>query len=253
MQQIPEIKAEFLLNTLYPELKEKWVAYFDGTFYRNYNSDVLSIFKDIEEVHVSRDSIVGLLPAGMISNEYSLKGTSEWRAIWEKQKKDIDKLRDAFCPIDTFLFRENLKLEDSASKVIDQNTELVLKEIFDIDVESETNPLKKVFLLMLPFIERLRTDYGFISTLLSELISHRVEVIKRSYSDYDSVISSLPCVIFRVFVDDLNVDSYKALRTQLDELEEFLREWYIPFDTHFEIELVGESTTMMVNYNARMK
>lgn len=253
MQQIPEIKAEFLLNTLYPELKEKWVAYFDGTFYRNYNSDVLSIFKDIEEVHVSRDSIVGLLPAGMISNEYSLKGTSEWRAIWEKQKKDIDKLRDAFCPIDTFLFRENLKLEDSASKVIDQNTELVLKEIFDIDVENETNPLKKVFLLMLPFIERLRTDYGFISNLLSELMSRRVEVVKRSYSDYDSTICSLPCVIFRVFADDLDVDSYKSLRTQLDELEELLREWYIPFDTHFEIELVGESTTIMVNYNARIK
>ena len=40
---IPEIRAEFLLNYLYPEVGDQWIVQNEGTFYRNYNSDLLSI------------------------------------------------------------------------------------------------------------------------------------------------------------------------------------------------------------------
>ena len=40
---IPEIKAELLLNNLYPEAGSQWSVQNEGIFYRNYNSDLLSI------------------------------------------------------------------------------------------------------------------------------------------------------------------------------------------------------------------
>lgn len=249
MQYIPDIKAEFLLNSLYPEYKDKWVTYFDGTFYRNYNSDVLEVYEVLNEVHVSRDSILRLLPEGMLNNQYGLKGTSEWRGKWEKQKKDIEILKCTFTPIDSFLFRESLKLEDKVTEIIDSNSEILFKEIFDIDIESVTNPFVKSFALMLPFIELFRANYGFIARILSELLSCQVNIEKRSYSDYDTTISSIPCIELKVVVDNLDEDGYGVLRTQLNELQEFLREWYIPFDTHFVIEITGESNSLLADYN----
>ena len=68
-QQIPEISAEMLLNLLYPELEDKWIAHHDGTFYRNYSRDVLSLSPEEAEVSLSRDSILGLLPRNLLSPE----------------------------------------------------------------------------------------------------------------------------------------------------------------------------------------
>ena len=67
--QISEISAEMLLGRLYPELEDRWTAHHDGTFYRNYSRDVMEVEPEIAEVWLSRDSILGLLPQGLISTE----------------------------------------------------------------------------------------------------------------------------------------------------------------------------------------
>ena len=40
---IAEIKAEVLLNHLYPELADQWIVKNKGTFYRNYIEDAMRI------------------------------------------------------------------------------------------------------------------------------------------------------------------------------------------------------------------
>ena len=39
---LSEISAEMLLNYLYPDLADRWIVQAEGTFYRNYNSDLLA-------------------------------------------------------------------------------------------------------------------------------------------------------------------------------------------------------------------
>ena len=52
---IAEIKAEVLLNYLYPEMSSMWTARMEGTFYRNYNHDALTINVDEHDVTLARD------------------------------------------------------------------------------------------------------------------------------------------------------------------------------------------------------
>ena len=44
VDRIPEIRAEMLLNYLYPELATKWMVSDKGSFYRNYNDDIMSLY-----------------------------------------------------------------------------------------------------------------------------------------------------------------------------------------------------------------
>lgn len=71
---IPDISAEMLLNYLYPEAGTRWIAQNEGTFYRNYNSDVLSVDDEKMEVQTSRDSFMSLLPQGLLTLSTDLKG-----------------------------------------------------------------------------------------------------------------------------------------------------------------------------------
>ena len=40
-----QVRAEVLLNYLYPELEKKWMVQCKGTFFRNYSQDILSLRK----------------------------------------------------------------------------------------------------------------------------------------------------------------------------------------------------------------
>ena len=44
-----------LVNYLYPELVNRWTVQNEGTFYRNYNRDVLDWNADTAEIQLSRD------------------------------------------------------------------------------------------------------------------------------------------------------------------------------------------------------
>ena len=71
--QIPEIGAEMLLCCLYPELEERWTVHPEGTFFRNYNRDVLSLDPEEAQVWLSRDGLLSLLPQGLLSSEEDLR------------------------------------------------------------------------------------------------------------------------------------------------------------------------------------
>ena len=113
---ISQISAEMLLNYLYPELGEKWVAQYAGTFYRNYNNDHLSVYEETAEVVLARDGFLKLLPEALLSDENDLKG-GNFSEKYEKleQKKKI--FQEAFMPFNTFSFRQKIRMEKKLSEL----------------------------------------------------------------------------------------------------------------------------------------
>ncbi len=53
---LSEIRAEVLLNHLYPEMEERWKVHHEGAFFRNYNGDSMSIDETTGEVTASECS-----------------------------------------------------------------------------------------------------------------------------------------------------------------------------------------------------
>ena len=74
---LSEIRAEVLLNHLYPEMEERWKVHHEGAFFRNYNGDSMSIDETTGEVRLSRDGFMRLLPhtASECSTKRSFRST----------------------------------------------------------------------------------------------------------------------------------------------------------------------------------
>ena len=66
---ISEASAEMLLNFLYPEVEKQWIAHGEGSFYRNYNSDLLDFDDETKEIWTARDTFLNLLPQGVINQD----------------------------------------------------------------------------------------------------------------------------------------------------------------------------------------
>lgn len=234
--QISEISAEMLLGLLYPELEDRWTAHHDGTFYRNYNRDVMELEPDSAEVWLSRDSILGLLPQGLISSEDELKtgDKAEKHKELEMRKK---LLSEAFLPIDTITFRRYLKMERQVSGLLEGKLEYLLKTYFDFDLQKEENPYVLEFAVLLPYIRNRRGDFQMIRKLLSAVFNCDVTFQERRYSESDSTRQWLPAVRYELLVPELTAESYRDMLLNVKPLEAFLAEWFVPVEVRLEIEI----------------
>ena len=97
---ITEIKAEVLLNHLYPELADQWIVKNKGTFYRNYSEDAMRIDEESGTVSLSRDGFLRLLPQGLITTDDELKG-KDFHAKYEELKLRRSQLEELFRPFDS--------------------------------------------------------------------------------------------------------------------------------------------------------
>ena len=234
--QIPEIGAEMLLNYLYPELEEKWIAHHDGTFYRNYSKDVLELDSGSAEVWLSRDSMLALLPQGLISSEDELK-TGDKAEKHKELELRLKLLSDAFLPIDTVAFRRRLKTERIVSGLLNDKLEYLLKAYFGFDLQEEENLYVREFALLLPYVRQKRGDFGLLRNLLSAVFQCPVTLAERRYSETDSSRQWLPCVRYELLVPDLPAESYRAMLRDIKPLEVFLGEWFVPAEVRLEIEI----------------
>ena len=238
---IPEISAELLLTYLYPELTGKWMPRHAGTFYRNYNSDVMALYPDEPTVVLSRDGFTQLLPQGLLAGD-------------DKEKLRV--LNDAFLPIDAYWFNTKLQLELQVSQLLQTKLEFVLREYFGFDLSAQTNAYIRQTAVLLPFVRSKRGDFAFISELISTLLHCEVEMQVGRYSDSDTTVAWLPKIRWNLFVKDLSNAQYNALVDDLQPWFEFLREWFIPAEIHSEFELKEPhrslNNALTLNYNAQL-
>lgn len=233
---ISEIKAELLLNYLHPELIDKFFAYNKGTFYRNYNPDILSLDVDRLTVKLSRNGFLGLLPQGFITKDNDLRG-GDFKEKYRRLKDKQILLQESFIPIDSYFLRKNLRIESNVSDLLQSSIDHTLKQYIGYDSRGQTNEYIQTVAPLLLAASRLRADYGFIRVLLAQLIGGKVEMTISRYTQSDRVTCSLPYVRYVIIVKDLTNQQFKEMNDKLTPFYDFLKEWFIPFDVKCSFEL----------------
>ncbi len=253
-KNISEIRAEVLLNFLYPNMEEEWIAHCDGTFYRNYNGDSMLIDETTGELRLSRDGFLRLLPQGVLTNDEDLQG-EDVAAKFEELERRQKLLHEAFLPFDTYIFHKKLAIERQTSSMLNAKLDYLLKEFFDIDLSQEPSPLVRDAAVLLPFVSRYKGDLGFVSQLLSALMNCEVETYRGRYSESDTTICWLPSIKYELLIPELSADEYQERNESLLPLTCFIKEWFIPFDVHCDMVIkehlpdqhIGER--LILNYN----
>ena len=235
-RNLSQVRAEVLLNYLYPELEKDWMIQCKGTFFRNYNQDILALYEDEKKVSLARDGFLRLLPEGLLTKNDDLRG-EDVAAKYQELEWRRELLNEAFSPFDTYIFRKKLFIERKASELLEQKLEYLLKEYFYFDLAAETNELVKEAATLLPFVSRWRGDFGFISNLLGALMNCEVEMLVTRYSHLDTTICWLPQVRYNLLIPGLTPESYLKCTAELEPLVQFLKEWLIPFDVMCEVKI----------------
>ncbi len=233
---LSQVSAEMLLNYLYPEMEKKWVARCAGTFYRNYNDDHMAVYRETNEVVLARDGFLQLLPEGLISNEDELKGGNVAEK-YEKLEARKRIFKEAFLPFDTFTFRQRLAVERHVSELLDQKLEWLLKTYFRYDLAAEQNPYIKELAVLLPFVSKLRANFSALAKLLGTILHCRTKLKIGRYSEIDTSRYWIPNVEFQLLIPDLTADTYQHLREDIQPLQQFLVEWFIPAEVRCVITI----------------
>ena len=232
--QIPQIGAEMLLNYLYPELQDKWTVRHEGTFYRNYSRDVLSLDPENASVRVSRDGLLSLLPQGVFSQEEDLK-KGNVASKHKELERQMRLLSEAFLPFDTFSFRRLLKAEQSVSELLNTKLEWLLKTYFGYDLAAENNPYVKEAAVLLPYISRRRGDFGLVRNLLESIFGCKVGMEERRYSEFDSTRCWVPMMHYELLIPDLSAMEFSNISKDLAPLTDFLERWFMPMEVKLDI------------------
>ena len=217
------------LESLYPELEDKWIARHEGTFYRNYNDDSLSADPDKAEVTLARAGFLKLLPQGLITSEEELKGR-DVKGRYDSMNKRNHLLSEAFLPIDSFNFRSRLRIERQISDLLDRKLDYVLDRCFGIRVGADTDPYVREAAYLLPYVSRRRGDMLFVRELLETLVKCPVEMKRGRYSGTDNTRAWMPLVRYDLLVPGLDAQGYRQKTEQIRPLCNFLLEWFIPVD-----------------------
>ena len=255
---IHEASAEMLLNYLYPEVDKKWIAHGEGSFYRNYNSDLFDYDDETMEAWMARDTFLSLLPQGVINNDNDLKG-EDAAEKFKKIQRRIRLLNEAFRPIDTNAFRQRLLVERQVSELLQNKLTYVLKEYFGIDLDMVESPLVKEAALMLPYISRSRGDFSLVGALLGALLHCQVHTTTGRYSQTDTTLRWLPRVRFELLIPGLSPEEFRTLNAEVQPLREFICEWFIPFEVKCDIVIKEHHSEQQVNtrltldYNMELK
>lgn len=233
---IPEASAEMLLNYLYPELEKEWIARHNGTFYRNYNADIMSVNPEGKYVNLSRDGFLRLIPQGLFTQDNELKGNN-FKDKYEALKKRELILSEAFLPFDTFTFRQRLHLEREISELLNEKLNYLLLEYFHFDLAKETNPYVKEAAVLLPYVSQWRGNFKFIRNLLSTLARCEVNMTIGKYSDTDNTRLWMPQVKYHLLMNGLDSEEYSTANAEILPLRQFIIEWFIPFDIKCDIQI----------------
>ncbi len=251
--EISNVRAEMLLNYLYPELAESWRVENRGTFYRNYSEDILAYDPEEVRVDLSRDGLLRLLPPRMVSSSF-LDSGKDIVSQSQREAQELRVLTELFTPLDSILFRLNMRAEVQASELFNGYEEYVLREYFGYDISTEENRYVLTMLPMLLYVAKLKVDYGTLSTILELIVGYKVSFEIKNYSQSDRVGVALLRVLFTIDVEGLSGEEYRVMNGELSPLFELIREWFVPFDHVCEFRVrdqgkVGDT----LSYNMRLK
>lgn len=255
-----EISAEMQLGYSYPDKGNEWIVHSKGTFYRNYQSDVMDINEQANVVDLARDGFIHLLPQGIITNDNDLRtdDKEKKKAAWNELQIRKRRLEAAFQPVDTMRFRNRMHIEKHISELHRDRLAIILKELYDIDSANFPSPFIQPMLNILPHIRQYRGDLQQIRSFLSNCTNSEVELLQKRYSDTDTTRQWILEIIYNIYIDDLSSVEYKEMQEKASQIEEFLREWLIPVEVKLRVGIKMRTKTrtigssLILDYNIQL-
>ena len=252
---IQGLRAEVLLNYLYPELMQRWMANCKGTFYRNYSEDAIRIDEEGGWVTLSRDGLLKLLPQGLITTEQELQ-SKDFKGKHERLRQRKARLEELFRPFDSWVLRRNLRSEEKLAELLENKLDILLETYFHLNRKDEKNAYVRQMMALLPVVNRRRGDIHTVCNVLQTLTGHRVTMKTGQYNHTGRKNGNQPLVEYQIWMPSLDNITYNDKQNQMEELGRFIQEWFMPFDTKCLIELKCNRLAAMgvgftLNYNTR--
>ena len=113
--------------------------------------------------------------------------------------------------------------------------------------------------LMLPYVSRMRGNFGYVGALLGALLHCKVKTMTGRYSQTDTTLRWLPRIRYELLIPGLSPEEFRSLNTALQPLREFICEWFIPFEVKCDILIKEHHSEQQVNtrltlgYNMELK
>lgn len=242
---LAEIKAEMLLNYLFPEKTEVWIARHRSAFYRGYNQDILSLDEENDKLELARNGYLKLLPREMMApGEEARNGKS-----FEEIGRRIELVEEAFLPLDAFAFRNSLKIEKQVAELLEERFEYLLRTYFDIDIDKITNPMLRRAVTLLPSVSKHRGNLDYIRGMLKVIVGCEVMMSTGKYSEGDSSKAWVPMVRYDLMIDGLTKTKYAKKLKEITPLVDFIREWYMPVEVEMIVKIKGRGKGNLLEYN----
>lgn len=257
-QNLSEVNAEMLLHYLYPEMDNKWTVEHLGTFYRNFNSDLIAYNDETGEVQVARDGFTKLLPPGMLFAENSQNGKGQ-KPNPSKLKDRQLLLREMFQPIDNVSFKRRMSVEREVSDLLDSKMQYVMTTYFHYNLSAEKNEYVRQVAGMLPLVRNIRGDYMTIRNMLAVLFECEVTCTIGRYSDTDQTRSWIPQVTYEMQIEGLDTESYAKIASDVEQLRQFMQEWFFPFDVQCFMTIkwhhqgMNDTDHWLLDYNTELR
>lgn len=242
---LAEIKAEMLLNYLYPEKTDVWVARHRSAFYRGYNMDILSLDEENDRLELARNGYLKLLPREMMApGEEARQGKS-----FEEIGRRIELVEEAFLPLDAFAFRNSLRIEGQVAELLEERFEYLLKTYFDIDVDKIDNPLVRKAVTLLPSVSKHRGNLDYIRRMLCSILGCEVRMSTGRYSEGDSSKAWVPMVRYDLMIEGLTKAKFARKQKEITPLVDFIREWYMPVEVELVVKIKSSAKGNLLEYN----
>jgi hypothetical protein len=144
------------------------------------------------------------------------------------------------------------------AQLLEEKLDFILEKYFHCKRAEESNPYIRELMVMLPYVSKLRANFGWIRDVLELLLACQVTMSFSRYDWGERIQDVQPMVRYLVWISNLNSETYKKLEQYLEPLRTFICEWFIPFDTLCLIEVKEEKAvtldqSMILNYNTKLK
>jgi hypothetical protein len=246
-----ELKAELLLSTYFPDVSE-WDAQYGSFFSRNYSGDLRSCNAETKMVALSRNGMYDILPEKLFFDDTELRflETRDFAFKLSEVYEEEKNIKAYFMPYDSYFFNQSLRLERIVTHILDNKTKLLLKLLFNYDIDAEENPYVKMMAPLLIHVTDLRADIDQITKILSVILSCKVE-----------------CRILRpdqvlFIVNKLQLDSkgYAAFMKDLKPLFNFVQYWFMPMETECDYRvkdfeqkfILSDERALVLDYNTQI-
>ena len=227
-----ELKAESILSL--QDLQD-FVVEMKGIFYRNYSPDLMSNPVDKEEIELSRDGILHLLPEGLFFNEDDPKNSE----IFD-EKKEKSKL--FFRPFDTEYFNLSLKLEKEINRISGKSN-FSLTDFLSRDILPET---EEDFLSLSGFVSAIRGNEALIIDILKIILNvPKIELIKIDNFVCSGVIRKR----FIIHISNLSTEQYAQKNHQISGIFEIFKEYFLPFEIEYDFKIKDRQQKFILHEN----